>query len=74
MLGACLGNRRSTLNVVVILAKGVGQLALEDASSDIIIYLGGGAHCLIRGGKGGSIFDTGAGFYGTVDEDPTCSP
>ena len=50
-------------------------MALEDASSDGIKYLEGGAHCLIRGGRGGSSFETGSTqFYGTVEEDPTCSP
>ena len=40
-----LGNRRLASDTVVILAKGGSQLALEDASSDDIRYLGGGVYC-----------------------------
>ena len=59
----------------MILEKGGGQLALEDTSSDGIRYLGGGVHCLIRSGRGGSSFETrSAEFNGTVDANPTCSP
>ena len=71
---SCLGNRPLASGAAVTLAKGGGQLALDNASSDVIKYLGGGVHCLIKGGKGSSSFETGsAEFYGTVDEDPTCS-
>ena len=58
----------------MILAKRSGQLALEDVSSDDIRYLGGGVHCLIRGGRGSYSYETGssAELNGTVDEDPTC--
>ena len=71
---SCLGKRRLASGAVVTLAKGGGQLALDDVSSDAIRYLGGGVHCLIRGGIRSSRFETGsAEFYGTVDEDPTCS-
>ena len=53
--------------------KGGGQLALEDASSDGIKYLGGGVRCIIRGGRGGSSFGTGGQkFHAIVDEDPAC--
>ena len=48
--------------------EGGDQLALKDARSDSIGYLGGRVHCLIRGGKGSYIFETGAGAHGTVDE------
>ena len=71
--GAYLDIRRLASGATVILAKGGGQFALEDANSDGIRYFGGGVHCLLRGGRGGSIFETGAGFHGTVDENPTCS-
>ena len=59
----------------MILAKGGGQLVLEDASSDGIRYLGDGIHCFIRGGRRMSSLETdSAKFHGTVDdEDPTCS-
>ena len=71
---SCLGNRRLASGAVVTLAKGGGQLALDDISSDVIRYLGGGVHFLIRGGRRSSRFKTGsAEFYGTVDENPTCS-
>ena len=71
---SCLGKRRLTPGAVVTLAEGGGQLVLEDTNSDVIRYLGGGVHCLIRGGERSSTFETGsAEFYGTVDEDPTCS-
>ena len=70
----CLGNRRLTSGAVVTLAKGSGQLAIEDASSDVIRYLGGGVHRLIRGGKGSSSFETeGAKLRETVVEDATSS-
>ena len=70
----CLGNRCLAWGAVVTLAKGGGQLALEDASSDGIKHLGGGVHCLIRGGRRCSSFETGsAEFHGTVDGDTTCS-
>ena len=36
----------------VTVVEGGGQLTLEDKSSDVIRYLGGGVHCLIRGGRG----------------------
>ena len=50
-------------------------MALEDASSNGIRYFGGEVHCLIRGGRGGSSFETGSTeFHKIVDEDPTCSP
>ena len=49
-------------------------MALDDARGEVIRDLGGGAHCLIRGGRRSSSFETGsAEVYGTVDEDPTCS-
>ena len=72
---SCLGNRRLASGAVVTLVKGGGHLALEDASSNGIRYLGGGVHCLIRGGRGSSSFETGsAKRYETVDEDATHSP
>ena len=42
----CLCNRCLTSSAVITLAKGGGQLALEDASSDGIIYLGGGVEAV----------------------------
>ena len=70
----CLGNRRLASGVVATLAKGGGYLALGDASSDFIRYLGGGVHCLIRGSRESSSFETeSAEFCGTVDEDATSS-
>ena len=67
-----LGNRRLASGTVVTLAKGDGQLAPENASSDDIKYFGGGVHCFIRGGRGGSSFDTGnAELFRTADEDLT---
>ena len=48
--------------------EGGNQLALKDARSDSIGYLGGRVRCFIRGGKESSIFETGAGVHGTVDE------
>ena len=48
--------------------EGEDQLALKDARSDSIEYLRGRVRCFIRGGKGSSILDTGAGVHGTVDE------
>ena len=69
-----LGNRRLASGAVVIIVNWGGQLALEDTSSDGIRYLGGEVHCLIRGGKKSSSFETGSEeFHGTADEDPTCS-
>ena len=54
------------------LAKGGGQLALGDASSNVIRSLGGGVHSLITGSRGGSSLETvSAELYGTVDEDRT---
>ena len=48
--------------------EGSDQLALKDARSDSIGYIGDIGRCLIRGGKGSTIFETDAGVYGTVDE------
>ena len=48
--------------------EGGDQLALKDARSDSIGYLRGRVRCFIKGGKGSSIFETGTGVYGTVDE------
>ena len=59
----CLGNRLLVSDAVVTLAKGGGQYALEDASNDGIRYLGGRVHCLIRGGRGSSSFETGSAEY-----------
>ena len=71
----CLGNRGLASVGVVTLAKGGGQLTLADASSNVIGYLGGGVHCLIRGSNGGSSFESvSAEFDETVDKDRTCSP
>ena len=65
--GACLDTRRSVSGAVGSDAgKGGGQLALEDASSNGVGYLGGGVRCLVRGGKGGCIFETSAEFHVTV--------
>ena len=62
------------MGTVVTLAKDGDQFALDDASSDAIRYLGGGVHCLIRGARRSSRFETGsAEFYGTVEEDPMAS-
>ena len=47
---SCLGNKRLTSSAEVTLAKGGGQLALDDASSDAVRYLGDEVHCLVRGG------------------------
>ena len=47
---------------------GGDHLALKDARSDSIGYLGGRVRCLIRGGKGSYIFETGVGVHGTADE------
>ena len=44
--------------------EGGDQLTLKDARSDSIGYLGGRVRCFIRGGKGRSTFETGAGVYG----------
>ena len=49
-------------------------MPLEDASSDGVRYFRGGLRCLIRGGKGNTIFETVAEFHETVDEDPACKP
>ena len=71
---SCLGSRRLASGAVVTLAKGGGQLALDDGNNGAIRYLGGGVHCLIIESRGSSSFETGnAEFNGTVDEDPTCS-
>ena len=43
-------------------------MALEDARSEGVGYLRCGVRSLIRGGKVGSIFEAGAGFHRTVDE------
>ena len=48
--------------------EGGDQLALKDARSDSIGYLGGRVRCFIRGGKGSYIFETSAGVHGTVDQ------
>ena len=48
--------------------EGGDQLALKDATSDSIGYLGGRIRCFIRGGEGSYIFETSAGVHGTVDE------
>ena len=70
----CLGKRRLASGAVVTLTKEGGQLAFEDASSDGIRSLGGGVHCLTRGGRGSSSFETGsAEFCGTVDKSASCS-
>ena len=70
---SCLSNRRLASGAVVALAKGGGRLVLDGASSDVITYLGGGVHCLIRSGKESSSFETRCtGFYGTVHENPSC--
>ena len=69
----CLSNRR-LVSGAVTLVEGGGELTLEDESSDVTRYLGGGVHCLIRGGRGCSSFGTGsAKFCGTVDENATSS-
>ena len=65
--GACLDTRRSVSGAVLMLAKGA-KLALKDATIDSIGNLGGRVRCFIRGGKGSSIFEAGAGVHGTVDE------
>ena len=71
---SCQGNRRLASGAVVTLAKGGGELALDDASSNVIRYLEGGVSCLIKSGRGRPTFETGsAECNGTVDEDPTCS-
>ena len=54
--GARLDNRRAASGAVGILAKGAGQMALENASSEGIRYLRGGVHCLIRGDRRGYFF------------------
>ena len=41
--------------------EGGDQLALKGARSDSIGYFGGRVRCFIRGGRGSSIFETGAG-------------
>ena len=48
--------------------KGGDQLALKDARSDSIGYLGGRVRCFIIGSKRSYDFETGAGVHGTVDE------
>ena len=57
---SCLGNRRLASGAVVTLAKGGGQLALDDASSGVIRILAGDVHFLIKGVRGSSSFDTGS--------------
>ena len=71
----CLGNRRLASRAAVTLANGGSQLALEDASSDVIRCLGGVVHCLIRGGRERSSFETGSSvrFCGSVGEDGASS-
>ena len=54
-----LGKRRLASGAVVTLAKECSQLVLDDASSHVIRYLGGGVYCLIRGDRGSSSFETG---------------
>ena len=49
--GTCLDNRRSASGAVMILAKGVGQLVLEDAGSDGVKYFGDMVRCLVKGVK-----------------------
>ena len=67
----CQVNRFLASGAVVTLAKGGGQLVVDNASSDVTRYLRGGVHCLIRGGRGSSSFETGSTeFYGTVDDGP----
>ena len=60
---SCLGNRRLASGAVVTLAKGGGQLALDDASSNVIRYLGDGVHCLFRGSRGNSSYETGSAEF-----------
>ena len=55
----CLGNRRLVSGAVVTLVKEDVYLALENVSRDVIMYLEGGVHCLIRGGRGSCSFETG---------------
>ena len=50
-----LALRRPRLGIFsawVIIAKEDHSLSLGDASSDVIRYLGGRVHCIIRGGRG----------------------
>ena len=60
---SCLGNKSLASGAVVTLAKGDGQLALDDASSGVIRYIGRGLHCLIRGGRGSYSFGTGSAEF-----------
>ena len=54
----------------MILAKGGGQLALDNIGSGGIRYLGGEVYCLIRGGRESSSFETGSTeLHGTFYED-----
>ena len=65
--GACLDTRRSVSGAVLMLAK--GAFSWHSRMQEVSIgYLGGRVSCFIRGGKGSSIFETGAGVHGTVDE------
>ena len=64
---ACLDTRRSVSGAVDAGERGE-QLALKDARSDSIEYLGCRVRCFIRGGKGSSTIEAGAGIHGTVDE------
>ena len=57
---SCLGNKRLASGAVVTLSKWSGQLTLDNASSDVIRYLGGGVYCLIRGGRESSSFEAGS--------------
>ena len=71
---SCLGSRRLVSGAIVTLVKGGGQLVLDHTNNDAMRYLGGGEYCPIRGGRGSFGFEIrSAEFYGTVDEDPTCS-
>ena len=62
------GHKTIGFGCAVDAGEGGDQLALKDARSDSIGYLGGRIRCLIRGGNESSIFETGAGVHETVDE------
>ena len=64
--GACLDTRRSVSAAVLMLAK--GAISWLQTRSDSIGNLGGRVRCFIRSGEGSSIFETGSGVHGTVDE------
>ena len=66
--GACLDTRRSVSGAVLMLAKGAISWHSRMQEVTASRYLGGRIRCLIRGGKGSIIFETGAGVYGTVNE------